>query len=255
MASGQQKGSSLWKELVSRLEGNGHVVDLFQAVVGTIVSVLPIVLLLILFNVFILKNKLGSPLALAAGTILVMAGLVLLEQGLNIAIVPLGETVGTNLASNVKPWMILGFVFIVGYAVALSEPILRLMGSQVEELSAGVVTQNMVVQTVAIGIGAGLVMGMSKIIFGIPTVYLIVPAFFVTGILAIFAPKAITGVAFDAAGVATGPVTVPVIMALGVGMASALGGRDPLMDGFGLIACAYIGPIIGLLILGIIFKL
>lgn len=252
-ANGESKP---FKEMIrDQLKGRGHMVDVLRTTLDTLVSVLPIVLFLLLFNFFVLKGRLSNPRETLFGMILTVIGLAIFVQGLKMGLIPLGQDVGENLTRSANVWVVLAFSFAVGYGVTLAEPALQALGLQVEELSAGVLKRQVVIHTVALGVGFGLVGGMLKIIFHIPTTNVIVPAFLITGVLAFFAPEAITGIAFDAAGVTTGPVTVPIIIALGVGMASALGGRDPLLDGFGLIALSSVGPILSVLILGIIFKL
>jgi hypothetical protein len=247
--------SSVWQAVVSRLEGNLRMVDVFRTAMDTLVSILPIVVFLIFFNKGVLKSRLENPLETYLGILLSIVGLVLFVQGLKMGLLPLGENVGRNLPQSAKLWLVLVFAFVVGYGVTLAEPALHALGIQVEELSAGALTKNLVVHTVALGVGVALIGGMLKIVYHVPTAYVLAPIFVFTAILALIAPKTITGVAFDSGGVTTGPVTVPIIISLGVGVTTALGGRDPLMDGFGLIALSSAGPIIALLLLGIIFKM
>lgn len=139
-----------------------------------------------------------------------------------------------------------------GYGVALAEPALHSLGLQMEEYSAGLVSKNVVIHAVAFGVGLGILLGLLKIVLKIPLVYMLAPAYAIAIILALIAPKSIVGPAFDSGGVTTGPVTVPIIIALGVGMATALGGRDPLQDGFGLIGLAAACPVISVLLVGVI---
>lgn len=231
------------------------MVDVWHVMLDTLTSILPIVLFLLFFNYFVLKKQLANPVETLFGIGLTIVGLIIFVQGLKMGLIPLGQSVGENLPNSSSAWLVLVFSFVIGYGVTLAEPALQSLGMQVEALSAGILKKQIVIHTVAMGVGIGLVIGMLKIILHIPTKNLIIPAFIITAVLAYFAPAAVTGIAFDAAGVTTGPVTVPIIIALGVGMSSVLGGRDPLLDGFGLIALSSVGPIISVLLLGMIFRL
>jgi hypothetical protein len=162
---------------------------------------------------------------------------------------------GINLPGHAPMWLVLAFAFVLGFGVTLAEPSLQALGEQIEELSAGIIPKRAMILTVALGIGLGVTMGVIKIIFQIPTSKILLPSLVLIAILMQFAPKAAVGIAFDAAGVTTGPVTVPTIIAMGVGIATALGGRDPLIDGFGLIALCLVGVTFTVLILGMIFKI
>jgi hypothetical protein len=162
--------------------------------------------------------------------------------------------VGENLTAFGNPWVILVFSFILGYGMTLAEPSLQALGMQVEEFSAGQITKTLVVQLVALGVGVGLVIGMLKVIMGWPYIYVIIPLYLLAIALAPFASRTLVGLAFDSGSVTTGPITVPIILALGAALASAIGGRDPLIDGLGLVAIVAVSPVIGLLVLGILAR-
>lgn len=248
---------SVMDQLRSRLEESHVMGDLWSTIVEVLISVLPVVLFLLFFNSFVLKQRLTNPAQTYIGLLLAIVGLIVFTQGLKMGFLPLGENVGQNLTQSVasSAWLVLLFVFVLGYGVTLAEPSLQALGIQVEELSAGVIKKNLVVHAVALGVGMGGVAGMLKIIYQASTGLVLAVAYAVAITLSFFAPKTIVGAAFDAGAVTTGPVTVPIIMALGVGVASALGGRDPLIDGFGLVTLTAVGPVISMLCLGIIFKM
>ncbi len=233
----------------------GHMEDLTKIVLESLSSIIPIILILLAFNKFVLKVPLENPRAILIGLVLSTIGLVIFSLGLRLGMMPLGDSVGANLAQCSSVWVVLLFGFIVGFAVTLAEPSLQALGYQVEDLSAGIVKKQTVVLTVALGVGLAVTIGLLKIIFHIPLVKIVVPGFILAAIFGSLAPKTMLGVAFDAGGVTTGPVTVPIIVALGVGLASTLSGRDPLMDGFGMVTLAYLVPIFSVLILSIIYKL
>ncbi|MCK9222412.1 MAG: DUF1538 domain-containing protein [Limnochordia bacterium] len=239
----------------SKGEARIFVTGIWKIVFETVLGILPITVLLLAFNSLILKSSLANPRQTIAGLILTGVGLVIFAIGLNLGIIPLGESVGLNLPKESRIWVVLLFGFLVGYSVTLSEPSLQAMGAQIEELSAGLMRKNVFIQTVAVGVGAGVSLGLLKIILQIPMARIIVPGFIIAVILGLLAPTEIIGLAFDSGSVTTGPVTVPIMLALGIGLATALGGRDPLIDGFGLVALCAIGPVITVLLMGtILFK-
>jgi hypothetical protein len=239
------------------LEGGKRyqVKNIYATSIEALIGVLPVVLLLLLFNRFVLRVPLENPRETFIGLALTVVGIVLFSNGLKIGLLPLGETVGINLPGHAPVWLVLAFAFVLGFGVTLAEPSLQALGEQIEELSAGIIPKRAMILTVALGIGLGVTMGVIKIIFQIPTSKILLPSLILIAILMQFAPRAAVGIAFDAAGVTTGPVTVPTIIALGVGIATALGGRDPLIDGFGLIALCLVGVTFTVLILGMIFKI
>lgn len=212
-------------------------------------------MLLLSFNKFVLKAPLEDKSATITGTVLSVLGLVIFANGLRMGLLPLGKTVGLHLPKHAPPWLVLAFGFLLGLVVTLAEPSLQALGAEVEELTAGLLRSRTVILAVAFGVGMGVTAGILKIALRIPNTIILIPALVLVGVLTYFAPETVTGLAFDAAGVTTGPVTVPTIIALGVGVASALGGRDPLIDGFGLVALCLIGPMITVLVLGIVAKL
>ena len=229
--------------------------NIYSTSIEALIGVIPVILLLLVFNKFVLRVPLTNTKETFTGLTLTIVGIVLFSNGLKIGLLPLSETVGINLPSQAPVWLVLTFVFVLGFGVTLAEPSLQALSEQIEELSAGIIPKQIMIFTVALGIGLGVTMGVIKIIFQIPTSKILLPALILIAIIMQFVPKASVGLAFDAAGVTTGPVTVPTIISMGVGIATALGGRDPLMDGFGLIALCLVGVTITVLILGMIFKI
>lgn len=237
-----------------RSKGSETLMVLWEPLKETLISVLPVVLFLLAFNALILKKSLANPREIFGGLVLTVIGLTIFVQGLNRGLLPLGTTVGENLTAHGNTWLILVFSFILGYGMTLAEPSLQVLGMQVEEYSAGQITKTMVVQLVALGVGIGLVIGMLKVIMGWPFAYVIVPLYVLAIILAPFASKTLAGLAFDSGAVTTGPITVPIILALGASIASAISGRDPLIDGLGLVALVAISPVLCLLVLGVVAR-
>ncbi|HEX6971893.1 MAG TPA: DUF1538 domain-containing protein [Limnochordia bacterium] len=231
-----------------------HVLDLVRTSSETLIGMVPILAVLILFRVAVLRAPLSDWLQTAVGTVLAMLGLVLFIHGLRIAVLPLAEGIGLELPARGSLWLLMGFTLIVGYGATLAEPALIALAMQVEELTAGRLSQPLIVHTVAAGVAVGLTAGALKIIFQIPNTNIILPVLVLMALLVYFAPEEVTGLAFDAALATTGPVTVPITVSLGVGIATALGGRDPLLDGFGVVTLAALGPMMALLLVGIVYR-
>lgn len=149
-------------------------------------------------------------------------------------------------------WLIVAFRLALGYGATLAEPALRILAERVEGLTAGALGTTPFVQTVAVGVALGMAVGAARIVFGIEVTPFFIAALALALVLTFFAPERYTGLAFDAALATTGPVTVPLAVALGAGLAFALDRGDILVYGFGLVAFAALGPILCVLLLGIL---
>lgn len=215
-------------------------------------AVAPVVILLVVFQLLVLRMPIKNVHEVAIGVMMAFIGLALFLQGLRVGLFPLGETVGATLPQRGTIWLIIIFALLLGYTVTVAEPVLRVLGLQVEELTVGVIPRDLLINTVAVGVAVGVAIAMVRIPLGIPLTYILIPTYTMALILTYFAPDEFVAIAFDCAGVTTGPVTVPLVLALGIGVASVLGGRDPIIEGFGLIAMASVGTIISVLTLGII---
>jgi len=228
--------------------------DILKGFLSTAKDIIPIAGFLIFFQMVILKSPIQNVKGLLGGIFLSVVGLFLFIQGLRYGLLPLGEAVGQSLPRSSSLYVILIFAFFLGYTTTLAEPALSALAMEVDELSNGALRSAWLVHCVSFGVAIGITLGMLKIIYKIPSTNMIIPLLIITAILGYIAPERITGIAFDAAGVTTGPVTVPLNMALAIGLSTVLGGNDPLLDGFGIIALASLGPIITVLVLGIIIR-
>lgn len=223
-----------------------------NSVITEVVSaVLPIVIFLFAFQFLIMKKPVENSYQILLGIALSTAGLILFLEGLKLGFLPLGRQVGAGLPTSGSVYLMVVFAVIFGYAITLAEPSLRVLINQVETVSSGAIPGNLVMHAVGIGVGASLGISMLRILLGIPLWKIIVPGYLLAFILIYFAPAYMVSLSFDAGAVVTGPMVVPLILTVGVGLTSVLGGRDPLIDGFGLVATATLAPVISLLILGI----
>ena len=167
----------------------------------------------------------------------------------------MGEEVGRNLVLLDNKVFIIIIAFVIGYASTLVEPGLQALAAEVEEVSIGAIRQKILIHTVAIGVGSGMALGLLKILNNIPSRNMIIPILIITTVLILFAPEEFVGIAFDAASATTGPVNIPINMAIAIGLAYSVGGADPLLHGFGLVGLTSLGTMVTVLVLGILSRI
>ncbi|NSW85099.1 MAG: DUF1538 domain-containing protein [Syntrophobacteraceae bacterium] len=216
-------------------------------------AVLPITLVVMILQFSMVSMPAVVFIRFLLGALMVMAGLSLFLHGVKTGLLPLGELVGAEMPKRASFAFMLLLAFILGFVVTVAEPDVRVLAHQVDVVSGGEINRNILILTVALGVGFFVALAMLRIIVGIPIAYLLAGGYVLVIILSFFTHPDFVPIAFDAGGVTTGPVTVPFILALGVGTASVLGGRSSITDGFGLVGLASIGPVIGVMILGVVF--
>lgn len=235
---------------MQELVGTGW--ELLKILGGGLRSVAPVIGILLVFQLLILRQPLENWREIAVGLVLTVVGLVIFLKGLEIGLTPLGEAASGALAQRRSLVLVVVFGVALGYGATLAEPALQILADRVEELTAGALGTTLFVQTVAVGVALGMAVGASRIVLGIEVTPFFIPALALAIVLTFFAPERYTGLAFDAALATTGPVTVPLAVALGGGLALALDRGDILVFGFGLVAFAALGPILCVLVLGIL---
>lgn len=237
------------------------IISLLRMVVGSLRDLAPILLVIFFFQVFILQQPFPHLERVAVGVMLVMLGLTLFIQGLEMGLFPIGETMAHAFARKGSLFWLLAFAFCLGFGTTVAEPALIAVAAEAADAMAraGVVARDAEAQqsyafwlrmTVAVSVGASLVLGVFRILKGWPVHTMIIGGYIIVVILTFLAPPEIIGVAYDSGGVTTSTVTVPLVTALGVGLASTIRGRNPLTDGFGLIAFASMFPMIFVLLYG-----
>ncbi len=231
-----------------------RVFDILKDLWGTAKSILPILIVLMAFQMIILRKPLTNIKELVVGFFLSVIGLHLFLKGVYLTIIPLGDSVGEGLVNIDNKYLITIIAFLLGYASTLVEPALRALAFEVEEVSIGAIPSKVLIHTVALGFGIGMAIGIFKILNSIPTQKLIIPMLLVAAVLVYFAPREFVGVAFDSATSTTGPVNIPLNMAIAVGLARIVGSTDALIDGFGVIGITSLMPIMAVLTLGIIIR-
>ncbi len=219
-----------------------------------LMAVMPITLVVTILQVVLISLPLVDFLRFLLGSFMVMLGLTLFLQGVKMGFLPMGETIGSKLPQEASLVVILLVAFTLGFVVTLAEPDVRVLAYQVDVVSEGEIARNVLILAVALGVAVFVCMAILRIILGFPIAYLLAAGYTAVLILSFFTPAHFVPISFDAGGVTTGPVTVPFILALGIGTASVLGGRSSITDGFGLVGLASIGPILAVMILGMIYR-
>ncbi len=187
------------------------------------------------------------------GAILVIAGLTLFTLGINLGLLPMGETIGSALATKGSVPILLGVAFLLGLSVTIAEPNTQILAHYVDLASDGGISTGMLIAAVALGVALMIALALLRILLDIPIAYILAVGCCLLLVLSWLTPLNFSAISFDAGGVITGPLLVPFVLALGIGTASVLGGRSVLTDGFGLIGLVFLGPIIGVLLLGVLF--
>ncbi len=233
---------------------------LLVAIIGTKIraaftDLLPIIGVITFFQLVVLRQPLPQLGDLLVGGLLVVLGLSLFIQGLEMGLFPIGEVMAQALARKGSLFWLLAFAFALGFSTTVAEPALIAVAREAAEIAS----QGSLIEpgdkairsyalglrmSVAVSVGLAILIGVLRIIRGWPIHYLIIGGYVVVMLMTIVAPEEIVGIAYDAGGVTTSTVTVPLVAALGVGLATVIRGRNPLVDGFGLIAFASLLPMI-----------
>lgn len=215
----------------------------------SVFSVLPIILLVLVICFTIVPITPDLMLSFIIGSILLIAGMALFELGAEMAMTPIGKLIGTKMTKTKNLWFILLISFTLGVMITISEPDLQVLAANVPHINTTVL-----ILTVAVGVGIFMVICMLRIIFGVQLRWLLLGFYALVFALAFLSDTNYLSVAFDSGGVTTGPMTVPFIMALGVGVASVRSDEKAEEDSFGLVALCSIGPILAVMILGFLYS-
>ncbi len=191
----------------------------------------------------------GMFMMFGIGVIMLILGMGLFTLGADMSMMPMGERIGAELTKSRKLLILIVISFLMGFMITVAEPDLQVLAGQVPSIPDAVI-----IGTVALGVGAFLVLAIIRIVFQIKLSYLLFIFYAIIFILAYFTPNDFVPVAFDSGGVTTGPITVPFIMALGLGVAAVRGGKSAHDDSFGLVALCSVGPILAVLLLGLLYN-
>ena len=239
-----------------------HFGTLLRLFAGSVRDLLPIIVVVAVFQLLVIQQPFPDLHQTLVGLVFVVIGLTFFVQGLEIGFFPLGESLAQAFARKGSLTALLAFSFCLGFGTTVAEPALIAIAGEAGKIAseAGAIAKSeqainsyatSLRMTVAVSVGTALVVGVFRIIKGWPIHYFIIGGYGIVAAITPFAPPEFVGIAYDAGGVTTSTITVPLVTALGVGLASMIRGRDPMVDGFGLIAFASLVPIVFVLLLGI----
>jgi len=237
------------------------LIALGKDALGSLRDLLPVALVISVFQIFVFRESAAVLFSMLGGAFLVVAGLTFFIFGLRLALFPVGEGLAHSLAKKGSVFWLVSFAFVLGFGTAIAEPALIAISAEAAKVAAGAdaieSTDAALLAyalglrlTVALAVGVALVIGVMRILAEWSLPVMIITGYCLVVLLTTIAPPEIVGVAYDSGGVATSTVTVPLVTALGIGLASSLRGRNPLTDGFGLIAFASLTPILFVLAYG-----
>ena len=232
---------------------------------GSLRDLLPIFLVIGFFQVIVLRQPIPHLDELVSGAVLVVFGLTLFIRGLELGLFPIGESMAYAFARKGSVLWLLLFSFALGFGTTIAEPALIAIGAEAARVAAdgGMIAADPSAQadyakglryTVAVSVGFAIVLGVFRILKGWPVHYLIIGGYIGVVAMTAFAPPYIIGIAYDSGGVTTSTITVPLVAALGVGLAMSIKGRNPMIDGFGLIAFASLTPMIFVMAYGLFIR-
>ncbi len=232
-----------------------------RSLLDSLRDLLPVVLVVVFFQLAVLQQPLPNVVQLISGLLLVVLGLTFFVNGLEMGLFPIGESLAHALARKGSLFWLVVFAFSLGFGTTVAEPALIAISEEAAEIAAdaGIIAADKHSQlgyadglryTVAFAVGLAIVIGVIRILKGWPMHWMIIGGYVIVVIITAFAPKEIIGIAYDSGGVTTSTITVPLVTALGVGLASSIRGRNPMIDGFGLIAFASLTPMIFVMIYG-----
>jgi len=235
--------------------------DFLRLLVGSFRDLLPIILTVAFFQIIVLQQPFPNIEEVLFGLVFVVVGLTLFIQGLEMGLFPLGNDMAEAFARKGSLTALLAFAFCLGFGTTVAEPALIAVSAEAAKIAseAGVIAASMEAQesyadslrlVVALSVGLALLVGVFRILKGWPIYYFIIGGYLLVIAITPLAPPEIVGIAYDAGGVTTSTITVPLVTALGVGLAQTIRGRNPMTDGFGLIALASLTPMIFVMIFG-----
>jgi hypothetical protein len=241
------------------------ILPFLRSLLDSLRDLLPILLVISFFQLAILQQPIPNMGEMLYGTFLVVLGLTLFVQGLEMGLFPLGEAMAYAFARKGSVIWLLVFAFALGFGTTVAEPALIAVAEEASKIAAagGAIENNIqsmeayatgLRYTVALSVGFAIMIGVIRILYGWPIQYLIIGGYAGVVVMTTFAPKEIIGIAYDSGGVTTSTITVPLVTALGVGLASSIKGRNPMTDGFGLIAFASLTPMIFVMAYGMLIR-
>lgn len=224
---------------------------LFKEFKGVVFSVAPLVVILLLLKLVVFRSPFESNKQFIVGTLFTVFGLFLFLQGANMSLIPAADSAGAGLVKLSRP-LIIVVAFVIGFVATLVEPALQSVTHQAENITVGAITARSLMLVTAIGFACGMTLGVVKIIYNINFLYILVPSLVVLAIIGYFCDQTFAAIAFDCAGATTGPVNIPVNMAIALGLARTVEGLDPMTAGFGIVGLTVLGVAAAIMGVGVL---
>ena len=222
--------------------------------ISVAIAVLPLAVLFILFQLFLLKLPLRKVKEILLGTVLAAAGLFLFLFGINLGFLPFGRIIGESLGAASGPWLLIAAGAILGFVTTWGEPAVRILADQVDKASQGSIPGILVLHAVCLGVAVFVGIGTLRISYGIPLLYILVPGYCLAIVMIWRSDRNFVSIALDAGGVATGPLANTFLLTFALGAATAVHGQSTLINGLGFVSLIALAPIISVLVLGLFVR-
>jgi len=233
-----------------------NILNGFQDTIWSVATaVVPLMVLFMVFQLLMLKLPRAYVLNILKGALLASIGLLLFLQGVHIGFLPYGRAIGETLGALPYKWLLVPFGFILGFLTTWGEPSVRILADQVEEASSGSIRSSTVLYAICTGVSIFVGLGMLRIGYNVPLLHILLPGYLLVLAIIWFSDREFLAIAVDAGGVATGPLANTFLLALSLGISSAMGDRDPIVHGLGLVSLIALAPIISVMVLGFILKM
>lgn len=217
-------------------------------------AVLPLVALFLVFQALLLRLPRRSVLDIMIGALIAGAGLFLFLLGVEIVLMPVGRAIGEALGALPYKWLLVPIGLFLGFVTTWSEPAVRIFADQVEDASSGSISATTVLYTICIGVAASVALGLLRIAYGLPLLYLVAPGYALVIVIMWLCEKDFVAIAVDAGGVATGPMANTFLLALALGAAASTNGRDMIVEGLGLVSLIALAPLLSVMTLGLLVR-
>lgn len=229
--------------------------ELVRTARGVALAVLPLTALFAVFQLLFLRLPRPEIARIVTGTLMASLGLFLFLLGASVAFMPFGRLIGETFGAMSQTWLLLVFGGLLGFVTTWGEPAVRILADQVEQASTGAIRQGVVLVAICIGVAAAVGMGVLRILYDMPLMWILVPGYALAIGLIWLSDRTFVAIAVDSGGVATGPLANTFLLALAFGLAASVPDRDPLVHGLGLVALIALAPIISVMLLGLVVRL
>lgn len=216
-------------------------------------ALIPLLGIFIVFQIFFIKMPRERVVQILSGMALSLIGLALFLQGVKIGFFPTGMILGETMGKLPNKWILIVVGFVLGFVATIAEPAVRILSYEVSKVSAGYIKEKIMLYTLSFGVAVAVAVAMVRVIYGFPLLYILIPGYIIALIMIKLSTPKFVAIAFDSGGVATGPMAVTFVMTLVIGVATSIADRDPLLDGFGMIALVALAPILAVLVLGLMY--